>query len=189
MKTELFKSVLFQEVATALEGTNWQLWIAENLPRLAPNEEILLKTNCRTEGDLEILAVISRFCEEVPRFLILEYLDSRKKPNLKIEIEAIATMTFERMCLYLSREFSERDFFGNFLPKVRRILASLRLTLWKPSRPKEKIRHRGYRDKGSQRPSDRWLPTSDWSFIEEQNKIEEDRFVEEMTLFFYRGFG
>lgn len=37
------------------------------------------------------------------------------------------------------------------------------------------IRRRGYKDKGSRRPSHKWIETSDFSFTDYQNQLEEER--------------
>lgn len=44
-----------------------------------------------------------------------------------------------------------------------------------PRRPKRVTRKRGYKDQGFRRPDHTWVPDSDWSLTEEQNRIEEIR--------------
>jgi hypothetical protein len=45
----------------------------------------------------------------------------------------------------------------------------------KSSRPRRVQRHRGYRDHGQLRPPHKWLPKTDFSLTEIQNKIELER--------------
>jgi hypothetical protein len=83
--------------------------------------------------------------------------------------------------LYLTQEFSSHEIFGNI---VREGLWSLRfLPVYRRNlevrKPKRK---RGYDDKGSQRPKDKWLPTFDFSFTEVQNEKEKKSDLRQTTL-------
>jgi hypothetical protein len=51
-------------------------------------------------------------------------------------------------------------------------------------RPKKLVYRRGYKDKGSLRPETAWLPKKDWSFDDEQNRIETLRqeYQDQVTL-------
>jgi hypothetical protein len=189
MEQQLFEKELTSVIDEVLGPLQLEQWIAENLPRMTPNEEMRLKFSVRSERDLEVLQIISRYSGGVPGILIQEYLDSRPQPNLRNILSLEKDMPLDRLGLYVSRNLSERDFFGNFLKRVKEILKTLRTTLWKPARARRIIRHRGYRDKGSLRPSHRWMETRDFSFTEKQNQIEEDRLYQEMVHFFYCGLG
>jgi hypothetical protein len=76
-----------------------------------------------------------------------------------------------------SKKYSDRQLFGNILnaDRLERVVNQVRLKMVNQSRPKRKIRHRGYRDHGSLRPEHLWRETSDWSFTEEQNNREQKR--------------
>lgn len=76
-----------------------------------------------------------------------------------------------------TKKYSDRKLFGTILQpdRVERVVTQARLRLVHSRRAKRKIRHRGYRDHGSLRPSDRWIETSDWSFTEAQLLEEQKR--------------
>lgn len=82
----------------------------------------------------------------------------------------------------LGKYCSEQDFFGNILPLSYRMIKSwFRVSSdYSPyrdpidakliqSKPKRKIRRRGYNDKGSRRPDHKWLPGYD-KFLEEEEE-------------------
>jgi hypothetical protein len=88
----------------------------------------------------------------------------------------------------LSQRYSERDFFGNLLPKMRKVCSKLTFLRRQQVQAHRTIRHRGYRDHGTLRPESSWFETSDWSFTEQQNQIEETRSLREDTLAILEGF-
>jgi len=88
----------------------------------------------------------------------------------------------------LSMQYSERDFFGNLLPKIRKVCSKLTFLRKQQKRARRIIRRRGYRDHGTLRPESSWFETSDWSFTQEQNQIEEKRSLREDTLAILEGF-
>ena len=87
----------------------------------------------------------------------------------------------------LQSNFSERDFFGNFLPLVARLMSQLKFIFLKQRRNKRILRRRGYRDHGTLRPTSSRTPTQDWSLTEAQNQIEEARQTHEDTYQFLLG--
>ena len=88
----------------------------------------------------------------------------------------------------LRKSFHERDFFGNLLPEMKKLLSGLRVVQYDPNRPKRRIRRRGYRDHGTLRPlHEQHSAKYDWSFTTEQLQIEEDRKVEADTIAFLHG--
>jgi hypothetical protein len=82
-----------------------------------------------------------------------------------------------RMVLCKSK-MTDREIFGNILSReqINKVLnlISLRFNS-KHIRVQRLVRRRGYKDKGSLRPSSKWLPSEDWSFREKQLEIEEKR--------------
>jgi hypothetical protein len=88
----------------------------------------------------------------------------------------------------LSRELSERDFFGNFLPALEYTARGTHFIWSRPQRPRRKIRRRGYRDHGSAVPSERWKPRHDWTLTELQNSIEHRRKSAQDHIDFLCGF-
>jgi predicted aldo/keto reductase-like oxidoreductase len=87
----------------------------------------------------------------------------------------------------LSQSYSDRDFFGNLLPKILKVCSKLTFLRRQQKSARRTIRHRGYRDHGTLRPESSWFETSDWTFVEQQNLIEETRAVREDTLAFLEG--
>jgi hypothetical protein len=105
--------------------------------------------------------------------------------------ELAAACSAKEISLFLivcySKKYTDRTFFGNILSadRVEQVVSRVRLRLVYPRRARRKIRHRGYRDHGSLRPSDQWSETSDWSFTEEQNEKEQkyDEYLNLVDLF------
>jgi hypothetical protein len=89
-----------------------------------------------------------------------------------------------------SKKYSDRQLFGNILnaDRLERVVSLVRLKLVSQRRPKRKIRHRGYRDHGSIRPEHQWKESYDWSFIEEQNSLEQKRseYLDLVDLYVHR---
>ena len=90
----------------------------------------------------------------------------------------------ENMLKYLSEtnRYDSNEFFGNI---VGNDLRELNRTL-KISKKAYKLvktqRRRGYNDHGSRKPSEKWLPDSDFSFTEYQLKKERKLFLQQSTL-------
>jgi len=190
MKSTQFLSELRKVIEQNLPDSLNESRIAENLPRLTPNEELRLRTCLGKQKDevFEILALVSRILgkERLSSWLIREFVEKQNLPNSKVYVQAELDMPFERLIMYFSRNYSERDFYGNFLPKVLKVLAGLKVSLWKPKRAREVVRRRGYRDKGSL-CSDSSRIKGDWSLTELQNQIEQERLIKEMTYQFFTG--
>lgn len=161
------------------------------------NPTLLEDPSCRYDGvifskkylDIATLILISWFSdyfqgfEGYVRFEISEYLER----NLLFP-ELDASLFSKEIVLYVLFNYSKihnpNELFGNLLSRerIQRVLSKtyLRfLTLRKPRRP---VRRRGYKDKGSARPSHLWIPRSDWYFTEEQNQIEEKRELYHQTV-------
>lgn len=81
------------------------------------------------------------------------------------------------MIVSSSIKYSDRKLFGAILNsnRVERVVNQVRLKLVYSGRVKRKIRHRGYRDHGTLRPSDHWSESSDWSLTEAQSLVEQKR--------------
>jgi hypothetical protein len=78
--------------------------------------------------------------------------------------------------IYESWPFSSREIKGiiNDIQLQRKLRRRFYQKL-RPRKVRRTERHRGYRDHGTLRPADRWLPSFDWSYTELQNRIEEER--------------
>lgn len=97
------------------------------------------------------------------------------------QIPALRSGINGRMSI-LCKYYSKNAIFGSLLPLVWKILKFHYITkipqyrkyrdseVWKyfEPKPKRKIRRRGYDDKGSRTPDDKWLPGSDWSLEEKE---------------------
>jgi hypothetical protein len=68
----------------------------------------------------------------------------------------------------------ERQLFGFLLRTID--LKRYHFQVLKPKKPKPTVRRRGYNDQGSRRlPHEQHFPKYDWSYTDEQNRIEEER--------------
>lgn len=103
--------------------------------------------------------------------------------------ELSASLVSKEILITVLLEFSKVNntniLFGTCLDpnQIERVLKQVKLRFLKPRRPKEIIRRRGYKDKGSMRPQVRWLPSDDWSLTDLQNEKEEkqDLYVQTVT--------
>jgi hypothetical protein len=153
---------------------------------IAPNDEIGLNVRKLVRDAKKtrrlVLAIASWWLGDLG---ILVREDLRQDPEDEVQLALRAkSISLE----VLQSKFSERDFFGNLLTELRKVLSLLRVSVHRQQRSKRKIRHRGYRDHGTLRPSYRWVETSDWSFDEEQSRIEESRALRNDTLDLLEGF-
>jgi hypothetical protein len=128
---------------------------------------------------LILLVWYSDLFQYFEQYLLYE-ISSYLERNLLFPELAAMTKTREVTLLVLktfSKRQNSREIFGTILnpDRVERVVKRTRLRLLHPSKPKRTIRHRGYRDHGTLRPSDRWIENNDWSFREEQLLIEQKR--------------
>lgn len=89
--------------------------------------------------------------------------------KLQLEILLSGERKVVENYLLLNEEISERTFFGNMLPNGIRIFNSLSVRRRKLRKPTKSVYRRGYKDHGSRRPNEKWLPSYDYSFTEEFN--------------------
>lgn len=130
------------------------------------------------------LAVISYYVPELLGWKIREILEEKsKKLNFKDQMRLQNLLISKESCLvYLfeTQEFTSHEIFGNLLREGLKELERIKVYI-----PKYKLvktqRKRGYDDKGSLRPSDRWLPSFDYSLTELQNEIEKKRYLQHRT--------
>lgn len=128
---------------------------------------------------LTILLQYSEYFGDFREYVIYEvqrYLEDRL-----LFPEIAAMLHSKRVCLdvllHFSRYHTPHAIFGNLLnpEQINRVLDSVHLRLIKPRKVIRPVYRRGYKDKGSLRPETRWLPTNDWSYSEEQVRIEQRR--------------
>jgi hypothetical protein len=89
--------------------------------------------------------------------------------------------------IYYSELQTFREFKGNILPYLRKLLQNLRVRFKKTTDPSRSVRRRGYDDHGTLRPKHRWEERFDSSFVEEQNSIEAERALADDTAAFLEG--
>jgi len=135
----------------------------------------------KKEKDLALLILISWYSEYFEPF----------REYLRYEIEVYlykhclfpylaASLVSQKAALILIIVFvfrTPQELFGNALrpENIKRVLSLTSLRFLKTVEPRYPIRRRGYKDKGSMRPAEAWLPKFDLSFIELQQAIEERR--------------
>jgi len=144
-----------------------------NNPTLLEKYYLVLPTKYREFRDLCIL--VHYVPEEVLRFRLLLDLedkvikfDSKKQKILKILLYS------RQICLtylYETEEYSSHEIFGNILNNGTKVLNNLQFRR-RNTKVVKAQRKRGYDDKGSLRPKEKWLPTFDISFTNLQNEKE-----------------
>lgn len=180
-KLLLFESCLREELGPFVQEAQKSFERTLQGP-VAPNGETSFNVKkFRKFSEIRNLLVISWIFEEkffgnLLRLEIEDYLEQISKGLWEGKFyELSVLLNSKEDCLwYLYFNFSERDFFGNLLPDLKRDSQRLRFRKILPSKAKRKIRHRGYRDHGSCRPQHLWLPHEDWSFTDWQNSKEEE---------------
>jgi len=134
--------------------------------------------------DIKVLAVLSYYIKDGYGVLLKLDLEEALSHLAYPQAVELASMlsSKEEMLLFLVSTKSDDDFFGNFLPQSQKIAKNLKFLTFYPSRAKRQVRHRGYRDHGSCRPESQWKPTCDWSFTEEQNRLERQKTFQNRIL-------
>lgn len=135
----------------------------------------------RKKLDLYCLLFIACFTDELKEYqeyILYEMNEYLNKFLLFADIAAaIQSKEIAIQILLHFRDNYPRYLFGTILEKrrINRVLSLVRLRGPTKSRPRRVQRCRGYRDHGSKRPDDRWLPDSDFELTELQLQIEEKR--------------
>jgi hypothetical protein len=186
MNSELLEEVLCSDEDLSELYVQTDKRVTEFLSRQTPNvEQANFRFPEKDKNTILQLCLISWFLPEIPRILLQENLKELRTPEF--EVEKISLLTSKDWAvLTFSRKLSERDFFGNFLPNLRKRLRRVRFSVLYYSKAKRTIRRRGYRDKGTLRSSDHWRESFDWTFTAQQNQIEEDRDFKEAILLWNR---
>jgi len=92
----------------------------------------------------------------------------------RLEVEFLL-ISQENLQKYLNLTFSERDWFGNQLPRILKMQENLHFVVYSPPKIKRQERIRGYRDHGTLKPPHRWLERFDWSLNLLHVKVEARR--------------
>lgn len=126
--------------------------------------------------DLRDLCIVVHFVKEDSlRFRLLLDLeekfhkfDLRKQRELKLLLSSKEVML---LYLYRTKNYHSSEIFGNLIFNGTKVLKNLPIRK-KSSKVKYAQRKRGYDDKGSLRPREKWLESFDYSLTEEQNEKE-----------------
>jgi hypothetical protein len=159
---------------------------SEELSRIVPSDGSSYELGVsflRDFRSLRALSIILWYLPEELKWEILLVLESMPlnflnfKQILEIKIYLAGKIEMQKF-LYLTERYSARELFGNILGNELEVcLKNLKIFLRTKPRAKRKIRHRGYRDKGSLRLPHCWLPSSDFLLTEEMNSIERKRYL------------
>lgn len=158
-------------------------------PNFLLNNEIFV--NSKSLLDLIALGVALWYLDPLLRYEILLILEEKSKrfclEDRFLLSQVLSTKAEMQLFLLETKLFHSREFWGNIVARVPRVLRSIRI-----SRKKTKVkfvqRKRGYDDHGSCVPVHRWLPKHDWSLTELQNKKEDDLDTMNDTLNFLTGY-
>jgi hypothetical protein len=181
LSQELFNIQLEKCIAKKLAMRHF----SEELSRIVPSGfQFELKVNFpRDYRSLRALAILLWYLPEERKWEILLMMESMPlnflnfKQILEIRL-LLSGKEIVQKFLYFTERYSARELFGNILGnELEFVIRNLKISRKVNPRPKRKIRHRGYRDKGSLRLSHRWLPSHDYYLTEEMNKIEKRRYL------------
>lgn len=95
--------------------------------------------------------------------------------NDKQKLEIAILLSSKENCLkylYLTERYSMHEIFGNLLDTGIKSSNNLKCYFVTYNKPELPQRKRGYDDKGSLRPRDKWLPTHDYTLTQIQNEKE-----------------
>jgi hypothetical protein len=153
---------------------------------ITPNVIVQVNLSWFKEKDLILIGVLSWWLEVLGDLVRVSLEEFKLSPENQIKLNLILHSKAGAV-EFLFQNYSNRDFFGNTLPRLEKLSRELKILLLYPKKEKRVQRRRGYRDHGSRRPDHRKLEKSDWSLTELQNQIEEDRQADEDTTQFLLG--
>lgn len=141
--------------------------------------------------DLVALAIVHWWFPKEIRMLVRIELEERKKLLVLQDQEEISLLlrTKELTKLYLleTNKYHTREFFGNVLRTITESTKRIKLVKYRPGRVTYPQWKRGFHDKGSRVPSEKWKPRSDYTLTELQNQIEQERLSFDDTQSFIEG--
>jgi len=103
--------------------------------------------------------------------LNLNHLNKKQILEIRIMLSSERNMI---KYLFLTNRYTSHEIFGNIVKDSYQAAENLK-AFPVNTKVKRPVRKRGYSDKGSLRPRERWLPTHDFSLTAKQNEIEEKR--------------
>lgn len=103
--------------------------------------------------------------------LNLNHLNEKQILEIRILLSSERNMI---KYLYLTDRYTSHEIFGNLVKDSYQAAKNLK-AFPVSTKVRRTLRKRGYSDKGSLRPRERWLPTHDYSLTALQNEIEKKR--------------
>lgn len=76
--------------------------------------------------------------------------------------------------LYLTQRYTSNEIFGNLVKNGVNSVKNLKI-IKRSTKVVKPVRKRGYTDKGSLRPKEKWLPSHDYTLTNLQREIEKKR--------------
>ena len=149
---------------------------------VTPNANLRLIGVPKREKDRLILSISSWWLKDQGILIRLEL------ENSKDMLVRLACSSKTAALEIINSHYSERDFFGNFLPRAERLLSSIDFAQVKQRSCLKLVRRRGYNDHGTLRPEHRkHRNENDFSLVQLQNTIEEMRQSQDDTDQFLLG--
>lgn len=152
-------------------------------PTLLEQYSIVLSNKYK---DIEAVCIVVHFIPEIAlRYRLLLDLEIKlSKFDLKKQLKLKLLLDSRQTCLsflYETKEVTSYEIFGNILNLGCKLLNNLKL-IKRSTKVVKAQRKRGYDDKGSQRPKEKWLETFDVSFTNLQNEKEKKIDLHRKTL-------
>lgn len=165
--------------------------VVDNPNSLREGQNFFFGNKNKTLREMIILSITLWWMPEEVKWLTKLDLEQKVK-RLSLEDQGLISQFLsskEKTLLFLleTQIWHTRDFFGNLLQDVERILKGLRIYYSPRRRVKYPQRKRGYHDHGSRVPDEKWLPKEDYSLTLAQWKLEQERKSLMDTLDFIEG--
>lgn len=166
LRKEVFNINFFERIHQRVEkiqhSNSLKNWIAESPSRQSARPNQVWRPHIRSARQAIAVLFLALFIPEWESWEIIKQIRDQayfqkyagEWNKVQIILEQVQTLAdFEKE---LPRIMSEDDFFGNLIPLCEKLLYENPNAYYqaKPTvrKPKRRIRHRGYRDKGSLRP-------------------------------------
>jgi hypothetical protein len=157
---------------------------------ITPNAETTFKLR-KVNDNVSILALalLSWYLEDSGRCLLQLELSNLKLQPLQAQESLWIILNSRSDALDYISTFSEREIYGTWIPRCQQVARLAEIYNVSPSKARRLVRRRGYRDHGSIRRSDKWLPDSDFELDELQRKIETEEDFRKLVLSSISKFG
>lgn len=176
----------------SIVSKRWRSYQNARLGKLHPSPgsfRVILPKKFR---ELRALLIASWYLPDWLKFEILLSFQERGIFSLDVSTKGLSRSlelgllqdSKESMLLFLEKGWiTKRVLFGTILQEdLSNAFSSLRIQLQKDKIPKRKVRRKGYQDKGTWRPPDRWIERFDSTFNEYWTKREKVKLFYELFL-------